>query len=110
MIKILIGFFCLILWAFFSFRLLEVPPGITVDEAAFGYNAALISKTLKDEYDSEGYAAKFFEKAYFKEPFTLWAHTETIPSDALLLTNSEFLDKTEKIKATLPVYNLHRGL
>lgn len=34
---------------FFSFRLLEVPRGITMDEAAFGYNAALISETLRDE-------------------------------------------------------------
>lgn len=41
-----IFFFCLI---FFSFRLLDVPRGITIDEAAFGYNAALISETLRDE-------------------------------------------------------------
>lgn len=42
----LIFFFCLIL---FSFRLLDVPRGITIDEAAFGYNAVLISETLRDE-------------------------------------------------------------
>lgn len=34
---------------FFEFRLLETPRGITLDEAAFGYNAALISETLHDE-------------------------------------------------------------
>ena len=34
---------------FFSFRLSRVPSGITIDEAAFGYNAVLISKTLHDE-------------------------------------------------------------
>lgn len=48
--KLSIGFFiflfCLI---YFSFRLLDVPEGITIDEAAFGYNAALISETLRDE-------------------------------------------------------------
>lgn len=42
----LIFFFCLI---FFSFRLLDVPRGITIDEAAFGYNASLIAETLRDE-------------------------------------------------------------
>lgn len=34
---------------FFSFKLVEVPRGITIDEAAFGLNASLISKTLRDE-------------------------------------------------------------
>jgi hypothetical protein len=33
----------------FSFRLLETPSGITVDEAGFGYNASLISETFRDE-------------------------------------------------------------
>lgn len=42
----LIFLFCLI---FFSFRLLDVPRGITLDEAAFGYNASLIAETLRDE-------------------------------------------------------------
>lgn len=34
---------------FFSFKLTDVPKGITVDEGAFGYNAVLLSKTLHDE-------------------------------------------------------------
>src|SRR3989344_1171156 len=34
---------------FFSFRLSRVPSGVTSDEAAFGYNAVLLSKTLHDE-------------------------------------------------------------
>ena len=33
----------------FSFRLTESPPGLTVDEAAFGYNAVLLSQTGHDE-------------------------------------------------------------
>lgn len=32
-----------------SYRLLQVPTGLTVDEAAFAYNATLLSKTLHDE-------------------------------------------------------------
>ena len=34
---------------FFSHRLLEVPRGLTSDEAAFGYNAALLAKTGTDQ-------------------------------------------------------------
>ena len=34
---------------FFSYRLLEVPSGLTVDEAAFGYNAVLLSETGRDQ-------------------------------------------------------------
>ena len=33
----------------FSFRLTETPPGFTSDEAAFGYNAVLLSRTGHDE-------------------------------------------------------------
>lgn len=32
-----------------SYKLLEVPRGLTVDEAAFGYNATLLANTLHDE-------------------------------------------------------------
>ena len=34
---------------FFSYRILETPPGITVDEAAFGYNAVLLAETAHDQ-------------------------------------------------------------
>lgn len=34
---------------FFSYRLTEVPSGMTIDEASIGYNAVLIGKTLRDE-------------------------------------------------------------
>lgn len=34
---------------FFSFKLQTVPAGITGDEASFGYNGILISRTLRDE-------------------------------------------------------------
>jgi 4-amino-4-deoxy-L-arabinose transferase-like glycosyltransferase len=35
----------------YSYRLLEVPTGLTIDEAAFGYNAVLLSQTAHDEND-----------------------------------------------------------
>ncbi len=34
-----------------TYKLTEVPPGINFDEASIGYNAALISKNLRDEND-----------------------------------------------------------
>ncbi len=34
---------------FFSYRLTQDPPGLTVDEASIGYNAVLIERTLRDE-------------------------------------------------------------
>jgi 4-amino-4-deoxy-L-arabinose transferase-like glycosyltransferase len=39
----------LIIGIFFSYRIWETPPGLTIDEASIGYNAVLISKTLRDE-------------------------------------------------------------
>jgi hypothetical protein len=33
----------------FSYRLLQVPLGLTADEGAFGLNAVLLSNTLRDE-------------------------------------------------------------
>lgn len=48
--KILIVLASLIfLGIFFSYRILEVPMGLTSDETAFGYNASLLSTTLHDE-------------------------------------------------------------
>lgn len=49
MYKVILPLVFLLSVLFFSFRLLDVPKGITIDEAAFGYNASLISETLRDE-------------------------------------------------------------
>lgn len=43
---ILIFVLCLV---FFSHRLIQTPQGLTGDESAFGYNAILLSETLRDE-------------------------------------------------------------
>lgn len=37
------------LFSFLAYRLTEVPPGLTVDEAAFGYNGVLLAETGRDE-------------------------------------------------------------
>lgn len=48
--KIGIWIFVLTFFAiFFAYRLNKVPKGLTVDEAAFGYNAVLLSETYHDE-------------------------------------------------------------
>lgn len=39
----------IVLYFFFSYKILEVPSGLTSDESAFGFNAALLSKTAHDE-------------------------------------------------------------
>lgn len=45
----LLGIGLILTSLFFSYRLLEVPRGLTSDEAAFGYNAALLAETGKDQ-------------------------------------------------------------
>lgn len=48
--KYLVYFFIFVAsLVFFSYRLNDVPPGMTIDEPAFGYNAVLLSETLHDE-------------------------------------------------------------
>ncbi len=42
---------------FFSYRVMQVPTGLTVDEAAFGYNATLLAK---DGHDQNGRFLPFF--------------------------------------------------
>src|SRR3989338_6070784 len=37
------------LFLFFSYRLLDVPKNLTLDEEGFGYNAVLLGETLRDE-------------------------------------------------------------
>lgn len=46
---LLVTFLTILIGLFFSYRVLESPPGLTIDEASIGYNAVLISKTLRDE-------------------------------------------------------------
>ena len=46
---ILVFLIILLLWIFFNFRLTDVPPGMNGDEASIGYNAILLSRTLRDE-------------------------------------------------------------
>ncbi len=46
---IIIALIIIGLTALYNYKLLEVPSGLTVDEASIGYNAALLSQTGKDE-------------------------------------------------------------
>lgn len=46
---ILVILAALALFFFFSYKLTSIPAGITGDEAAFGYNGSLLSRTLHDE-------------------------------------------------------------
>lgn len=42
-------FFAILLFGFFSFRLIEVPNGVSGDEMTLGYNAVLLERTLHDQ-------------------------------------------------------------
>lgn len=46
----IVGLF--LIGVFFSYRLTEVPSGLTVDEVAFGYNATLLAESLHDQNGS----------------------------------------------------------
>ncbi len=63
--------FAFSLCLFFSYRLLEVPMGLTSDETALGYNAVLLSRTARDE---NGRFIPFFvlsnEGRDWKQPLT----------------------------------------
>lgn len=47
--KIGLAVIFLLCFFFFSYRLTQIPPGLTGDESAFGYNAILLSRNLRDE-------------------------------------------------------------
>ncbi|HOX96112.1 MAG TPA: glycosyltransferase family 39 protein [Candidatus Woesebacteria bacterium] len=47
--SILITVFLIVVGFFFSYRITQTPPGLTTDEAAFAYNAALLEKTGHDQ-------------------------------------------------------------
>lgn len=49
LLVVISGVIFIFCFLFFSFRLSQVPPGLTGDESAFGYNAILISRNLRDE-------------------------------------------------------------
>lgn len=65
---------CIVGWFFFTFRILEVPPGINGDEAAIGYNAALVSKT---GHDQNGRFFPLFVSVFdltdWKQPITFYS-------------------------------------
>ncbi|MDD2822954.1 MAG: glycosyltransferase family 39 protein [Candidatus Daviesbacteria bacterium] len=65
---------CIFIWSFFTYRITEVPPGINSDEAAIGYNALLISRTLYDE--NNRFLPVFtltLDKKDWKQPITLYS-------------------------------------
>ena len=56
---------------FFAYRLNKVPKGLTVDEAAFGYNAVLLSETYHDENGRFlPFFVLFFEGKDWRQPVT----------------------------------------
>lgn len=61
-------------WQFFTFKITQVPPGINGDEAAIGYNAALVART---GHDQSGRFLPIFVSAFdltdWKQPITFYS-------------------------------------
>lgn len=67
-------FFYVFAWQFFTFKITQVPPGINGDEAAIGYNAALVAK---NGHDQSGRFLPLFVSAFdltdWKQPITFYS-------------------------------------
>lgn len=72
-VTVLLLFF-VIGWFLFTYRILDVPPGINGDEAVIGYNAALVARS---GYDSNGKFLPLFTAAKdsndWKQPITFYS-------------------------------------
>lgn len=71
---IVLTIFFIVSWFLLTFKITEVPPGINGDEAAMGYNAALVART---GYDQSGRFLPIFVSAQdltdWKQPITFYA-------------------------------------
>lgn len=73
-IKVSLAVILVFFFFLFNFRITDVPPGINGDEAAIGYNAALVAKT---GYDQSGRFLPLFVSAFdltdWKQPVTFYS-------------------------------------
>lgn len=73
-IVIVLVAFYIISFLLFTFRITDVPPGINGDEAAIGYNAALVART---GFDQSGRFLPLFVSAFdltdWKQPITFYS-------------------------------------
>lgn len=73
-IIIVLVVFYIFSWSLFTFRITDVPPGINGDEAAIGYNAALVART---GFDQSGRFLPLFVSAFdltdWKQPITFYS-------------------------------------
>lgn len=127
-VKVLLIFLALCI--FYSYRLLQVPSGLTADEGAFGYNAVLLSRTLHDENgrfmpffvlslngsDWRQPVTQYYMTALFKifppGVFTLRFSSVIIAAASVILTWGIFGAAPALIVATTPLLMIqaHMGL
>lgn len=73
-IVIILLIFCILGWFLFTYRILDVPPGINGDEAVIGYNAALVASS---GYDANGKFLPLFtsmsDSYDWKQPVTFYS-------------------------------------
>ncbi len=103
--------FLLVGWFLYTFRILEVPPGINGDEAVIGYNAALVAK---NGFDSNGKFLPLFTgiavSKDWKQPVTFYSTALAFrifgPSYFILRSVSVFFVLLSSILIFLLVYEL----
>lgn len=64
------------MWFFFTYKITEIPPGINGDESPIGYNAILLSQTMRDE--NNRFLPLFVstqDGVDWKQPVTMYATT-----------------------------------
>ncbi len=62
-----------------------------------------ISETI---FQADGESAKFYEAAYFDQPVSKWQSGQSLPEQAVLLTQREEIEGLQRLKANLPKYYL----
>lgn len=94
-----------------SFRLTDVPPGMTSDEAAFGYNGALLAKTGRDQ---NGKFMPFFalslEGKDWRQPVTQYATAGFFKIFGASLFNLRFVSVIAALASLLLIMYLVKNL
>lgn len=94
-----------------SFRLTDVPPGMTSDEAAFGYNGALLAKTGRDQ---NGKFMPFFvlslEGKDWRQPVTQYATAGFFKIFGASLFNLRFVSVIAALTSLLLIMYLVKNL
>ena len=100
--KIIIPLLIILLffWFLLTFRITQVPPGINGDEAAIGYNAALVARTGQDQNGRHfPLFVSVFDLTDWKQPVTFYS---TVLAFKIFGPSYSILREVSDILAFLP--------